>query len=96
MTTKRVFFSLCALLLGMAAYAQSTDKVEALKQAIPTPKYEVGDTLYITFIKDPSIDVRHVRPSDLTMYRVVIIDCRLANYEGGVYLTLPVDQFPLT
>lgn len=70
--------------------------MDALKNAIPTPKYEVGDTLYISFIKDPGVDSRFVSSSDLTTRRVVIIDCRLVNYEGGVYLSLPVTDFPLS
>lgn len=88
---------LCALLLGAVASAQSSsEKVEALKQAIPSPKYEVGDTLYISFVNDPAADTRYLRPSDLSTLRVVLIDCRLANYDGGLYLSLPVADFPLS
>ena len=92
----RIFSILCALLLGVCVSAQSLDKVEAIKKAIPNPKYEVGDTLYISFIKDSAADSRFIRPSDLTTHRVVVIDCRLANFDGGVYLSLPVADFPLS
>lgn len=101
---KKIFFVffVTLFLVGRAqTYKETRERVDALKSAIPYPKYNIGDTLFIAFINDPEIAVGAVRPTDVSVYKVRIVEMMLYNmfggkdYRNGVYLDFPVEEFPL-
>lgn len=86
-------------------YCQCTDatkeKVENLKNAIPYPKYNIDDVVYIAFIKDPTKATNNFKDEDIVVRKVKIVDMMLYNsiggpeYTDGLYLDSPLQEFPI-
>ena len=104
MIMKKILFAVFAA-LSLVCSAQTSkgteERVNALKSAIPYPKHNIGDTLFIAFINDPDVAVGAVRPADVSVIKVRIVEMMLYNMFGGkdfrkgVYLDSPVGEFPL-
>ena len=54
-------------------------KIDSLKAEIPYPKFNIGDTLYIAFITNPSIDIEGVTRNDIEVKKVRIFEMKLYN-----------------
>lgn len=95
-----VFFAL-SLICSAQANRETKERVDALKSAIPYPKYNIGDTLFIAFISDSEVAVGAVRSADVSVYKVLIVEMMLYNtfggkdFHDGVFLNTSVEEFPL-
>ena len=97
-------FSLLCLMACFCPLAESPketkSRVDALKTAIPYPKFNLGDTLYIVFINDPEVATDRVRTQDVDVLKVRIVNMSLVsstygyNYAEGLLLMDSLDEFP--
>lgn len=77
------------------------ERVDSLKLAIPYPMHNIGDTLFVAFINNPEVATDAVRPSDVEVLKVRIVDMMLYNsiggkgFTNGVFLDVPHEEFPL-
>lgn len=94
-------FTALSLVCSAQTYKDTRVRVDALKSAIPYPKYNIGDTLFISFINDPEVATDKVRATDVFVIKVRIFDMMLyntiggKNFQAGVFLGVPIEEFPL-
>lgn len=80
--------------------ATTKGKIEALKESIPYPRFNIGDIVYIAFIKDIRIDINNLRETDLIVEKVRIEDMALYNglevvddeLQYGLYMSRLMDS----
>lgn len=96
-----VVFAALSLVCSAQTSKDTRTRVDALKSAIPYPKHNIGDTLFIAFINDPEVATDRVRPTDVSVIKVRIVEMMLYNtiggnaYQNGVFLDVPAEDFPL-
>lgn len=93
-------FAALSLVCSAQTSKETEERVNALKSAIPYPKHNIGDTLFIAFINDSDVAVGAVRPADVSVIKVRIVEMMLYNtfggkdYHKGVFLNSPAEEFP--
>lgn len=97
-------FVLSATLVGFAQTSvrakETKARVDAIKSAIPYPRFNLGDTLYIAFIKDPETATNRVRHQDVDVREIRVVNLMLVSssfgykYAEGLYLEDALDEFP--
>lgn len=104
---KKLALSLFVLSAALVGFAQTSvranetkARVDAMKSAIPYPKFNLGDTLYIAFIKDPETATNRVRLQEVEVREVRVANMMLLSsafgykYAEGLYLEDSLDEFP--
>ena len=80
-----------AIVLPIICNAQCNENtkkcVDSLKTSIKYPLFNIGDTLYIAFIKDPNIGTNYVTERDIDAMKVKIVNMRLYNDIAGANST---------
>lgn len=104
---KKFALSLLVLSAAIVGFAQTSvlskttkARVDAFKAAIPYPKFNIGDTLYIAFIHDPEVATDRVRPQDVDVLQVRISNMMLYTsgfgykFADGAFLEDSLDEYP--
>lgn len=104
---KKFALSLFVLSAAFVGFAQThvpskltKARVDSFKAAIPYPKFNVGDTLYIAFINNPEVATDHVRPQDVDVLKVRISNMMLYTscfgykFADGAFLEDSLDEYP--
>lgn len=103
---KELAISLFVLTTSIIGFAQTVPsektkaRVDAFKAAIPYPKFNIGDTLYIAFINDPELAISCVRPQDVDVLKVRISNMMLYTsgfgykFADGAFLEDSLEEYP--
>lgn len=88
--------------VGLCETSRETkEKVDNLKLSIQYPKYNIGDILYIAFLKNDNVGTNNFRDSDIIVKKVKIADMMLYNSIGGpefqigLYMEANLQEFPI-
>ncbi len=104
---KKLALSLFVLSAALVSFAQTSvpsemtkARVDAFKAAIPYPKFNIGDTLYIAFIRDPEVATSRVRSQDIDVMQVRISNMMLYTsgfgykFADGAFLEDSLEEYP--